>query len=410
MYLLLVTSRWPHAAVPEFLDDEIAHLARHFDRIVVAPMRPRGPLTARLPDQVEVDLSLADHLVRSRLYRSRSLRGLTVMARAAQTNPAGVGFSRSDLLADGRQRSWIRRALLNRADTKSVAQWAAARRPPNLAYTFWLGAATVGLRQGWPDVSLVSRAHGGDLFSEAHHWASIPYQRAALESADLIASVSDRGRAYLARKYPDIAPKLTWRRLGIPDIGGPAIPAGSTSLRLLSASSIDANKRVLLIAEVAISLARSGHAVRWTHLGDGPSKGAVERATAECPGNLVVDLRGQVPLQEVHQQLTSGGYDVFINLSLSEGAPVSLMEAQCVGLPVVATAVGGSPEVVPAALNELARREASLADLRAAVLRASSRPPEEAQLRRDHWARNYDAVFNYAAWAAELAGLARSGA
>ena len=38
--------------------------------------------------------------------------------------------------------------------------------------------------------------------------------------------------------------------------------------------------------------------------------------------------------------------DLFLNVSEYEGVPVSVMEAQSFGIPVIATAVGGTPEIV----------------------------------------------------------------
>jgi glycosyltransferase involved in cell wall biosynthesis len=40
------------------------------------------------------------------------------------------------------------------------------------------------------------------------------------------------------------------------------------------------------------------------------------------------------------------GFDVFVNCSTSEGISLTILEAMAAGLPVVATAVGGTPEVV----------------------------------------------------------------
>jgi glycosyltransferase involved in cell wall biosynthesis len=115
-----------------------------------------------------------------------------------------------------------------------------------------------------------------------------------------------------------------------------------------------------------------------------------------------------VPTEVVHRELRSGNHDVFINRSLSEGSPVSLMEAQCVGMPVVATAVGGSPEVAPPELNELVSAAAGTTTVAQAILRAYVRPDAEGAARRDHWARNYRADTVYPAWAQELRELCGS--
>jgi glycosyltransferase involved in cell wall biosynthesis len=405
MELLLVTSSWPNVTVPEFLDDEIRHLARVFDRIVVVPVRPRAASTAPLPQQVTVDYTLAQHLAHTRLSRSHSSRRLTAAVRGARPNRHGFGFSAGELAVDWRNRAWIRSSLIGRADSTSVASWAARLPAPDVAYTFWLGPATVGLRDAWPDVLLVSRVHGGDLYPAQHGWRSIPFQEAASRSVDRLAAVSLDGRESLVGRFPELASRIVVRPLGIADLGGPAPRSRRGAIRLLSASSIDQNKRVPLIWEAACELARSGSEVEWTHYGDGPGRAELDQLVGSGPRQLTVAIKGHVPAEVVHRELRSGNHDVFVNLSLSEGSPVSLMEAQCVGMPVVATAVGGSPEVAPARFNELVSVEDPISTLAQAILRAYARPAEDGAARRDHWTRNYRADDVYPAWARELREL-----
>lgn len=49
---------------------------------------------------------------------------------------------------------------------------------------------------------------------------------------------------------------------------------------------------------------------------------------------------------EVMEFYKTNEYDLFINTSETEGIPVSIMEAMSFGIPVVATDVGGTKEIV----------------------------------------------------------------
>lgn len=404
--ILLVAARWPHGPVHEFLDAEIAALAKVFPRVRVAPARPHGKVIGQVPDGVHVDYSLSKLLGGSRGTRSqRYSRGIrSLLSPGAQRGPR-AGSTR-DVATGLTKPDWCRAALMNRADQHTVNIWARRSGSPTLAYTFWLGADTIGLRRAWPRTPIVSRAHGGDIYCEAHGWASIPFQDQAVRSADLIATVSQHGRDYLGRKYPERERFIERHALGFGDLGGLAASPDGDGIRIISVSSIDTNKRVERIAEAAMHLARDGTHVHWTHLGDGPDRRRVEQRLEGSPATLTFALAGLVSHDRVAHELLHGRYSVFVNLSLSEGSPVSVMEAQCVGLAVVATDVGGTAEVAPPSWNHLIPRDAGLADIADSIRFAADFSLQAAEARRRHWLLNFDQARSCPEFADRLLRLA----
>jgi glycosyltransferase involved in cell wall biosynthesis len=92
----------------------------------------------------------------------------------------------------------------------------------------------------------------------------------------------------------------------------------------------------------AITLAKRRNDVGFVLLGEGPTRPALETLISEaglegriCLAGFCRDLPGILP-----------GLDVVVSSSHTEGLPVALLEAMAARLPVVATAVGGTPEVV----------------------------------------------------------------
>jgi len=77
---------------------------------------------------------------------------------------------------------------------------------------------------------------------------------------------------------------------------------------------------------------------------DDPYCGAVERRVRDVGAEAVVKLTDELPRSEVHSFL--GAMDICVCSSLSEGMSNAILEAMSAGKPVVATAVGGNPELV----------------------------------------------------------------
>jgi glycosyltransferase involved in cell wall biosynthesis len=107
--------------------------------------------------------------------------------------------------------------------------------------------------------------------------------------------------------------------------------------------------------------------------GDGPFKSALQAQVQQLGLAERVRLIGRVP-QERLWGLLAYYADVFVLNSLYEGLPHILLEAAYFGVPVVATAVGGTPEVVQHGETGLLVPPDSPVDLLAALQRLQADP------------------------------------
>lgn len=77
-------------------------------------------------------------------------------------------------------------------------------------------------------------------------------------------------------------------------------------------------------------------------IGDGPERNRLHQVARQCELGDAVRFAGH--RDDVRQLLPA--FDVFINSSISEGVSLTILEAMAAALPVIATRVGGTPEVV----------------------------------------------------------------
>ena len=107
-----------------------------------------------------------------------------------------------------------------------------------------------------------------------------------------------------------------------------------------------------------------------------------------------------------------GAYDLFVSSSMFEGASNAIIEAMASGLPVVGTAVGGTPELVTPEDNGLLIEPGDVDGLAAAIARIIDDPALGARMgergyqraRREHSEAHMVAA--YEALYAELAATA----
>jgi len=117
---------------------------------------------------------------------------------------------------------------------------------------------------------------------------------------------------------------------------------GADDKVLLIAARLSREKdHATLLRALADLRARHRQAPRLVVLGDGPERPHIDAAIASLGLAGQVILPGWVPSEPYY-----GIADVAVLSSMAEGSPNAILEAIGAGVPVVATAVGGIPEIV----------------------------------------------------------------
>ncbi|MGC8947525.1 MAG: glycosyltransferase family 4 protein [Anaerolineae bacterium] len=112
------------------------------------------------------------------------------------------------------------------------------------------------------------------------------------------------------------------------------------------------------------------HEVGLIIVGDGPERANLESLVQKLGITDRVYFAGEVPRQQVITYLRA--CDLFVLNSRYEGLPHVVLEAMAAGLPVVATAVGGTPEVVEDEVSGLLISPGDTNGLRDALVRLLS--------------------------------------
>jgi glycosyltransferase involved in cell wall biosynthesis len=197
----------------------------------------------------------------------------------------------------------------------------------------------------------------------------LPLQRLAFAAAHIVVANSNAAAAQVAHEGV-AARNVTVIPNGI-DLGAlPPIPYRTPMTVVTTVANLRRGKgHDVLLRAAARVLARNG-SVRFRLVGDGPLRPALEEQARELGIASAVEFAGH--RDDVAAVLQAS--DAFAFPSLMEAFPNGLMEAMAVGLPVVATSVGGIPELVSHDETGLLVKPGDAHDLADGILRLLDQP------------------------------------
>ncbi|KPL59313.1 glycosyltransferase [Rossellomorea vietnamensis] len=411
--LILLTSRFPYSPGEEFVYNELMILSQKFKDILIVPTNQEcwnrvTPHGRELPENVRV------HTIKSneKHPKTRKMKSLLL----GITNPTIRKWYKRDIHnaktfgPKGRLKlyKWIVDAYQIRKNLEVIEN---SLSRPSVYYSYWLtpaAAALAILKEDKPMIKAVSRVHGGDLYWERHAMPYLPVQKQVIQSLDKIYSISDNGKKYLDDKFSGLSGKVEVSRLGTKRIDFTHIPQDSSSqipLKLVSVSYLKDVKRVHLIAE---AIKGTQVPVHWIHIGDGPEREKVQGIIEQFPDMSKGELVGSLSNEEVIGVLSNQKFDLFLNVSESEGIPVTIMEAFSARIPVLATNVGGTSELVNSSNGWLLNKDFEPEEI-SRVLNKIAASPELISQKREHayqmWEEHYSCEKNYSEFAEKMLSI-----
>jgi glycosyltransferase involved in cell wall biosynthesis len=341
--LVLLSSQYPFGAGETFLHSEIAVASQYFDKVIIIPtLKIKKNIIRSLPENVEIDSDTASQLAKQRQINS-ILKLLKVIKSLIFWKDL---FSQSPYTFFSLRK--ITRLFERFFHSQIICEFLEKHIDQNtIFYSYWLNSSAYALRllKSKKSTYFISRAHGSDLYHYTQKELFQPFQKQMIEYANAVYSISEDGKKYLQKYHNHRKDNLFVSYLGVySNKKYTTFNYKKNELfHLISVSYLHPVKRINLIIEV---LKNCSAQIKWTHIGSGEDFDTIQRTVKSLPKNIEANLVGHKTHTQVLDFYKNNQVDLFLNLSKSEGIPVSIMEAMSFSVPILATNVGGVSEIV----------------------------------------------------------------
>jgi glycosyltransferase involved in cell wall biosynthesis len=348
--LVLITSQFPFGTGESFIESELPVLSENFEKTIIIAQNSSALKTRYIPDNIVVyrynpATSLMGFLyLPVLLILNWSTISKLVNEEVVFRRTISYSLTLSNLLTLLKK---IIKSLQLRDFIKKMLKKEAAGI---VFYSYWLKTSAHAIAMlDLKNCIKISRAHGSDIYEEKTLSGYLPLLKFSALKLDAIFFISANGKEYFAKKTCSDNKNLLVSYLGVRKLH---TESPEKIIRdkfvIVSCSNIVALKRIDLII-YALEDIRSGKEIEWLHFGDGILKKdmvALAETRLHSLKGINFKFMGQYPNEELLKYYSRNQINLFINVSSTEGVPVSIMEAQSFGIPVIATDTGGVKELV----------------------------------------------------------------
>lgn len=389
MKLHIFTASYPYGFGESFLNNELPLLSEKFDEIFIYPIDPKGSIQKSYGQQATIvqesfglgkEITLRDKLFIARIYFI-------------------------ELVHIKQKLFFIRKARLFYAMLKKAvlhAKWLELDKfsEEDGYYSFWMNdwaLALAVLNKRGKHVNFVFRVNGFDIWDFRHEGNYLPFRYFVYSQMKKVYSLSKTSRDYLL-SFGFFKEKIDYSYYGTRDVGA-CVDADSDRFVIFSCSSAIPLKRLEKIAKVVCAL---DFPVKWVHHGSGPTLDATKEIMTKAPSNVVFKNTEKIDdyfkVLEMERELSP---NLFINLSTTEGLPVTIMEAMSMGIPILANDVGSCSEFINETTGVLVGPDDSENEI-AEVIKGMRMKQWDRKKIRSFWKENFSAEKNYRIFADKL--------
>jgi glycosyltransferase involved in cell wall biosynthesis len=389
--LILVTGGFPYGKGETFLETEVKFLAKGFDKVKIVAINPLTEAKRDLPDNchataLQINIEAKEKVGALRFLFSKLFWDEIKVIRRVYNIRMTKGII-STMLISLYRASFIKKCVERNINTNE-----------QVFYSYWCDDAALALalmKQKHPASKAVCRIHRWDVYFEESTLNYLPFRHFITDQLNKIFSISKDGMDYAMNRWKVNKANFILSRLGIESQEKP-INGTDEYFTIVSCSNLISVKRVELLAKAIVELDEKLK-IHWIHIGNGPERLKIEKIIKDVSTSTLIELPGRLANSQVFDLYRETKPNLFINVSSSEGIPVSIMEAMSFGIPSIATDVGGNGEIVNEKNGILLESNPSPADVAAAISTFFDVEIQQTKSNAAHntWKKSYSAEINY---------------